>query len=222
MTGLQFPNENEAYRNARQALLDEEVLLRQQVERVAEMRRALPSGGLLKTDYVFQTVEDDQVADVTFSDLFAPGHTTLFVYSFMYSPTMDEPCSMCTSMVDGLNGQIDHLQQKISTAVVAKHDPETLRDYAALRGWDRLPLLSSAQNTFNQDYHAEKDGRQQPMAHVFLKDDDSIRHFWSSELLYGPAFESGNPRHVDQLWPLWNILDLTPSGRGDWYPSISY
>jgi predicted dithiol-disulfide oxidoreductase (DUF899 family) len=25
------------------------------------------------------------------------------------------------------------------------------------------------------------------------------------------------------MWPLWNLLDLTPDGRGaDWYPRLSY
>jgi predicted dithiol-disulfide oxidoreductase (DUF899 family) len=30
-----------------------------------------------------------------------------------------------------------------------------------------------------------------------------------------------DPRHVDLIWPVWNLLDLTPGGRGtDWYPSL--
>jgi predicted dithiol-disulfide oxidoreductase (DUF899 family) len=28
---------------------------------------------------------------------------------------------------------------------------------------------------------------------------------------------------VDMIWPLWNLLDVTPAGRGkDWYPRLSY
>jgi predicted dithiol-disulfide oxidoreductase (DUF899 family) len=26
--------------------------------------------------------------------------------------------------------------------------------------------------------------------------------------------EAGDPRHVDSIWPIWNVLDLTPDGRG--------
>ncbi len=60
-----------------------------------------------------------------------------------------------------------------------------------------------------------------PMMNVFVKKDDGIHHFWGSELLYAPA--DGQPRHVDLLWPLWNIFDVTPGGRGtDWYPKLSY
>lgn len=30
-------------------------------------------------------------------------------------------------------------------------------------------------------------------------------------------------RHVDMAWPLWNILDYTPEGRGEhWYPKVKY
>ncbi len=29
--------------------------------------------------------------------------------------------------------------------------------------------------------------------------------------------------HSDMMWPLWNVLDLTPEGRGEsWYPALEY
>ncbi len=43
--GVRYPNESNAYRRARTALLAEEIELRRHIERVAEMRRALPPGG---------------------------------------------------------------------------------------------------------------------------------------------------------------------------------
>jgi predicted dithiol-disulfide oxidoreductase (DUF899 family) len=51
---LQFPGENSAYRTARNALLDEEIALRRQIERVSAQRRALPPGGLVREDNVFE------------------------------------------------------------------------------------------------------------------------------------------------------------------------
>jgi hypothetical protein len=42
---VRFPNESAAYRQARNALLAEEIELRCNIERVAELRRALPPGG---------------------------------------------------------------------------------------------------------------------------------------------------------------------------------
>ena len=43
--GVRFPNESGEYREARDALLAEEIELRRHIERVAEQRRALPPGG---------------------------------------------------------------------------------------------------------------------------------------------------------------------------------
>jgi predicted dithiol-disulfide oxidoreductase (DUF899 family) len=38
-----------------------------------------------------------------------------------------------------------------------------------------------------------------------------------------PSEPGQNHRHVDMMWPLWNVLDATPEGRGtDWFPSRQY
>ncbi|HVU81292.1 MAG TPA: DUF899 family protein, partial [Rhodanobacteraceae bacterium] len=50
---VRFPNESAEYRSARQALLAEEIELRRHIERVAELRRALPPGGEVTGDYRF-------------------------------------------------------------------------------------------------------------------------------------------------------------------------
>jgi predicted dithiol-disulfide oxidoreductase (DUF899 family) len=51
---------------------------------------------------------------------------------------------------------------------------------------------------------------------------DGVHHSWSTELNLLPAEPSQNHRQLDLMWPLWNVLDTTPEGRGDWYPSIKY
>ena len=57
------------------------------------------------------------------------------------------------------------------------------------------------------------------MANVFVRREGRIHHFWGSEMFYADV--EGQPRHIDQMWPLWNVLDTTPEGRGsDWYPSL--
>ena len=108
-------------------------------------------------------------------------------------------------------------------AIVARSPIERIQEHAAARGWKRLRLLSSANNSFQADYHAEApDGAQWPMANVFVRRDGTIHHFWGSELMFR-EFPTGNQRHVDMIWPLWNVLDLTPEGRGEsWYPSLDY
>jgi predicted dithiol-disulfide oxidoreductase (DUF899 family) len=45
----------------------------------------------------------------------------------------------------------------------------------------------------------------------------------SSELFFAPTEPGLHPRHVDFIWPLWAVLDLTPEGRGtDWGPQLEY
>lgn len=41
-----------------------------------------------------------------------------------------------------------------------------------------------------------------------------VHHFWSAEALFVEPEPGQDPRHVDSVWALWNLLDLTPEGRG--------
>lgn len=218
-----FPNEPPAYREARDHLLEAEAALRRQTETVAALRRNLPLGGAVETDYVFDELVEGHVEQVRLSELFSPGKDSLFLYGFMYGSTMKAACPLCTSVLDGLNGNAAHIAQRMNVAVVAKSPIERIMAFAQTREWTNLRLLSSANNTYQSDYLAQDaEGNQWPMANVFVKRNDGIFHFWGSELLYRP-YEDGDRRHVDALWPLWNVLDLTPEGRGDqWYPALSY
>ncbi|MFY9607875.1 MAG: DUF899 family protein [Blastocatellia bacterium] len=222
MAGLTYPNETAAYREARDKLLDAEIELRAQVERVAAMRRGLPLGGPVKEDYAFEEMEGDgQVRAVRLSELFEGSKTSLFVYSWMYGPLMDNPCPMCSSILDALDGNALHIRQRINLAVVARSPIERIVAFARARGWKALRLLSSSKNSYNADYFGETNkGDQYPMANVFVRRNGLIHHSWGSEMLY--AGLEGDPRHLDMMWPLWNVLDTTPEGRGrDWYPPLN-
>ena len=222
MSGITYPNESAEYRKARNELLEAEMALRAQVEKVAEQRRQLPPGGLLKEDYLFQELIGGQITDVRFSDLFGDKRV-LFLYSFMYGPDMKQACSSCTSLGDGFDGQAQHLAQQISFAMIAKHPIDVFHEHANTRGWRHIRLLSSTNTSYNADYHGEVDsGRQMTNANVFVKDGGEIRHFWGAELVFAPTIEGGESRHVDMLWPLWNILDMTPEGRGDIKLKLEY
>jgi predicted dithiol-disulfide oxidoreductase (DUF899 family) len=229
---LRFPGESDDYRRERDRLLEAELELRRAIERVAAQRRALPPGGAVSDDYAFEAADDG--AEVRFSELFAPGQDTLVVYSFMFPryagdtrpgpaagetaklPLEETPCPSCTSILDSLDGAAHHLARRISLAVVAKSAPERIRAFAQERGWRRLRLLSSRHNAYNRDYHAETpEGSQLPILNVFRRDGDGIRHAWATELMFAPREEGMDPRHVDSIWPLWNVLDMTPAGRGD-------
>ena len=202
--------------------------LRRQIEAVAAQRRELPPGGALKEDYVFsegaaELADRETVRQTAFSELFDAGKDSLVVYGFMYAPG-GEPCPMCTSFLDSLNGSAPHISQRINLAVAAKAPIGTIRDWARRRGWSNLRLLSSGDTSYNSDYLTETpDGSQVPVLNVFRRDDGGIHHVYTTEMLFAPAEEGQNNRHIDLLWPLWNVFDLTPEGRGtDWFPSTAY
>lgn len=225
MAHVEFPNESAEYRAARDALTRAETELTLRIEEVAAQRRALPLGGEVPEDYAFtegpaDLASAEPAAEVRLSQLFGP-HDTLLLYSFMYAPGMDRPCQMCTSMLDGLDGAAPDVSHRAGLAVVAKVSIGLLREFARERGWFNLRLVSSAGTTYNRDYHGESaDGGQLTRMNVFVRRDGRVRHFYATEQTVSrPGW---GDRHVDLLWPLWNVLDLTPEGRGnDWYPEYS-
>lgn len=224
-----YPGESTEYRRARDELLRAELDLIEQVERVAAMRRELPPGGLLKEDYVFEEGPSDlretqKVTEVRLSELFSPGKDTLILINTMFAPDDEVPCPACNSLADGYNATAPHLSDRVNFALVTRAPIRKLRFWAAARGWKDIRLLSSFNNSFNSDYHAEFGiDRQVPSITIFTKDGDSaIRHFYSVEAHLVPT-EGRDPRHLDLFWPLWQLLDLTPEGRGrNWYPRYSY
>jgi len=210
-----FPGETDQYRRARDELLEAEIELRRSGETVAAQRGTLPLGGEVPTDYVFEAANDEGgTRELRMSELFADGKDTLYLYSFMFIADADgvplaSACPACTSIIDALDGEAPHIAQ--------------LREHARRRGWRHIRLLSSASSTYNHDYNAEApDGSQRPIASVFVRRDGKIHHFWSSELAFAPSDPGEHPRHVDYMWPAWNVLDTTPGGRGDWNPQLQY
>lgn len=222
--GQRFPGETAGYRKARNDLLKAELALRRNVEAVAAARRKLPAGGEVPQDYEFEEADEyGNARRVRMSDLFKRGNS-LVVYSYMYGPQMSKPCPMCTAMLDSLDGAAKHAGQRVDLVVVAKSPLERIRAFARERGWKNLRLLSSAGNSYNRDYHGEnEEGAQMPMLNVFTRRGGKVQHSWGSELLFAPEDSGQNARHVDMIWPLWNVLDTTPEGRGkDWYPRLEY
>src|SRR6266550_1768293 len=233
-----LPNESPEYLAKREEVRLAEIDLLNARERVAALRRALPKGATIQ-DYEF--IEgptslndgDAPTKTVRLSELFteprlspdASGFTepdrSLVIYHFMYGKKQTSACPMCTAWIDGYNGVAHHLAQNVDFAIVAAADPATLRAHARNRGWDKLRLLSAGSSTFKYDLGSEdREGHQDSTISVFTRDSDgTLRHFYSGHPWLADDVKE---RGIDELIPVWNMLDLTPQGRGKWYASLEY
>lgn len=212
-----FPNESAEYRNARNALIREEIELRRHIERVAQQRRGLPLGGELPEDYELIGEKGTTTLRQLFRD-----KNTLVVYNYMFGPQREKPCPMCTSFMGTFENKIQDIQQRISIAFIARSPIERLRAAKAERGWKHLPIYSDLEGRFTRDY-VNADDADWPGYNVFTRREEKIYHFWGSEFSMDMADPGQDPRGAPDLDALWNLLDTTPEGRGkDWYPKLSY
>ena len=219
-------NESADYLAKREELRLAEVELMRQRERVAELRRRLPQGAKLE-NYAFQEgpasldAGDAPIRTVRLSDLFTAPDRPLVVYHLMYGKRQAKPCPMCTAWIDGYNGIAHHLAPNLDFAIAAAADPSTLRAHARARGWNQLRLLSCGDSTFKYDLGSEdREGNQDSTISVFTREADGvIRHFYSAHPWMSADIKE---RGIDLLSPIWNIMDLTPKGRGDFYTKLDY
>jgi predicted dithiol-disulfide oxidoreductase (DUF899 family) len=239
---VRFPGESADYRVARDRLLEQEVELRRALEAVAAARRGLPPGGPVPEDYLFEAAgADGSPTTVRLSELFRDGKESLVVYHFMFPrgyrgerpgpqtgttallPLEEGPCPSCVALLDQLDGAAEHASQWVNFVVVAKAPLDRILTWADERGWRHLRLASSAGNTFSRDYFGETiDGSPVPMLNVFEREGEIVRHFWGAELTYAPLDPGQDHRSVGTLEPLWNMFDLTRSGRPDWDEQLDY
>lgn len=169
----------------------------------------------------YELVEVASGDRVRLSELFSAPDRTLVLYHFMYGKAQTEPCPLCTMWIDGYNAAAPHLTENVDFAVVAAAEPAAIRAHAQSRGWSNLRLLSAADSTFNYDLGSEEaDGAQTEWISVFTRGGDgTVRHVYSRGTQLA---DDRRERGIDLLSPVWHLLDLTPHGRGDWYPSLNY
>lgn len=211
------PNENPEYRQARNNLLAEEIELRRHIERVAALRRTLPSGGEVPEDYVFEGAD----GAVRLSQLFGD-KDTLVIYSMMFGPQRERACPMCTAMLTSWDGTARNLRERVALAVTARSPIERLLDFKKERGWQNLRMYADIKGDYTRSYVSAEDG-DVPGLSIFTRRNGTIRHFWSGEMSGEMADPGQDPRGAPDLDPLWTILDLIPAGRGStWYPKLEY
>lgn len=213
-----FPNEPPEYRAAREALLVEEIKLRRHIWRVAELRRALPAGSEPKP-YAFR---DENEATIGLADMFG-AHDTLVTYFWMYGPQRARPCPMCTSFLGSLDIPARDLGQRVALAVLGRSPVARQLAFARERGFRHLKFYQCVGDDYPRDYRGlSPDGDEYPILAVWTRREGKVRLFWAAE--GGGTQDPGQDPHLaPEIAPLWNILDLTPGGRGtDWYPKLDY
>ncbi len=142
-----------------------------------------------------------------------------------------------------MNGVAKHLSQRINLLIIAKAPLQAIRAYAKKRHWNDLRFLSSLENSFNEDMGVEKPAWMQDMAQgpgisVFVydeegkgsaggggvggRDEEGVVRFWYQTTPHFGQKEGPVLRGMDLLTPVWNMLDITPEGRGEWDAGLDY
>jgi len=215
-----FPGESEAYAQARQALLAEEIEFRRHMTRLTAQRQALPPGPVIEKDYRFL---DEQGFETGLAGLFGD-HDTLVAYFWMYGPQRDRPCPMCTNWLGAVNGNAADIKQRVALKIMGRSPVERQFLFAQERGWRDLDFVQTVGDDYPRDLGLlNDDGSENPALVVYRRDGGSVRLFWKSEMRMEMADPGQDPRDAPDIAPLWSILDLTPEGRApDWYPRLRY
>lgn len=215
-----FPGESEAYANARQKLLAEEIEFRRHMTRLCEQRRELPPGPVIEKNYRFKRADGSEVG---LRDLFGR-HDTLISYFWMYGPQRERPCPMCTNFLGAVNGNAMDVEQRAALKVFGRSPVARQRAFAAERGWQHLDFVQTVGDEYAKDLGIlTDDGSEFAAIVVFQRDGERVRLFYAAEMPPAAADPGQDPRTAPDIASLWSLLDLTPEGRAaDWYPRLSY
>ena len=218
----------EEWKAARDELLAAEKELTRRGDELAARRRELPWVAVEK-DYRFETADGTR----TLAELFG-GRSQLIVYHFMFGPSYDAGCPVCSSIADTLAPQVPHLRARDTTALLASRAPlEKLLGFRDRMGWE-IEWVSSAGSDFNRDLG-------------FMHTPDELAPFLSGEIpptveqnarmcgtdaagyvTEGPGLSAysmrdgtvyrtyvSTARGLELSMAYYGLLDLTPRGRAE-------
>jgi predicted dithiol-disulfide oxidoreductase (DUF899 family) len=146
----------EEWQAERDKLLAEEKELTSRNDELTKKRRDLPWVPVEK-EYSFETADGPK----SLAELF-DGRSRLLIYHFMFGPTYESGCPVCSSIADTLVPQVPHLKAKDTTLLLASRGPlEKLLGFRDRLGWD-INWVSSGGTDFNRDLgflHTEEELR---------------------------------------------------------------
>jgi predicted dithiol-disulfide oxidoreductase (DUF899 family) len=215
----------------RDALLQEEKELTRRGDELAAKRRTLPWVRVEK-EYEFDT-EDGRK---TLPELFA-GRGQLMVYHFMFGPSYEAGCPVCSSIADTLTPQVPHLAAKDTTLLLASRGPlEKLLAYRERMGWD-IGWVSTVGGEFNRDLgflHTEEELKpflEGEIPATVVQNADMCGTTAAGYVAEGPglsvyALDDGavhrtyvsSARGLEPAMAYYGLLDRTPRGRDEGGP----
>ncbi len=162
----------EEWQAERDELLKAEKELTRRGDELARRRRGLPWVPVEKS-YSFETKQGMN----TLADLFE-GRSQLLVYHFMFGPSWEAGCPVCSSIADTLDPQVIHLKARDATLLLTSRAPlEKLLTFRKRMGWG-IDWVSSGSSDFNRDLG-------------FLYTEDELKPFLEGEI---PATVEQNAR----------------------------
>ena len=140
---------------ARLELLEAEKELTRRGDELARQRQQLPWVRVEK-DYRFDTDE----GSASLADLFG-GRSQLLMYHFMFGPEYTAGCTACSTIADGFNGSVVHLENHdVAMIAVSRAPIAAIQAYKRRMGWS-FPWASSFNSDFNFDFNTSYTEEQQ-------------------------------------------------------------
>jgi predicted dithiol-disulfide oxidoreductase (DUF899 family) len=218
----------EEWAAARADLLKREKELTRMSDELARQRRELPWVPVEEA-YSFETEDGTK----TLADLF-DGRSQLVVYHFMFGPSYEAGCPVCSSIADTLAPQVPHLKARDTTLLLASRGPlEKLLAYRERMGWG-IEWVSSGGSDFNRDLgflHTEEELKPFLEGEIPLTVEQNARMCGTDVAGYvaeGPglsvyALSDGTvyrtyvstARGLEPAMAYYGLLDRTPKGRAE-------
>jgi predicted dithiol-disulfide oxidoreductase (DUF899 family) len=223
---------------AREQLLVREKELTKLGDEVARQRLELPWVAVEKA-YRFETIDGPRTLEQLFG-----GHSQLLIYHFMFGPSFEAGCTVCSSIADTFNGALPHLGARDAATALLSHAPlAKLQAYKQRMGWS-IPWVSAGENGFSGDFDFGRTPEQTrellgpalessqgvPIASDFARRSgtDVVSYLTERPGFLAFAIEDGTVYHtysttargLEFLMSYYAILDRAPHGRDEHKPSF--
>lgn len=131
---------------------------------------------------------------------------------------------MCTNWLGSVNGNAIDVKQRAALKILGRSSVQRQIAFAQERGWTNLDFVQTVGDDYARDLGVlTSEGDEYPALVVYRRDGGLVRVFYAAEMPAEAADLGQDSRTAPDIASLWNLLDLTPEGRGnDWYPKLIY